>query len=553
VKLRTKLTLIPIAAVVLGTVAGNIFALLSFLRIFEDAVLLEQEYQFELRVARVDGLLETIQDVANSLTVDPEVQSYLRARSDAANGQPDGGVRRSSATARRLGYLISLQSTVESATLVDDLGYEVWTSYPWNIFAPDTDIAPTSTTWPATPPPQFIGPYNVFTFGQDILHIGRVVPVHDVQNPRTRIGTLILHTPRDALLDIESSVPDSPTRFAIIVGGVAIQPEVSTAPQPTDVMMSARSSVAEDVWFEAVVPASIFRERLNSVLVVYLIVVILAVTVCAATLLPLVLRTLRPLHDLHTAVSSATRGDLSARTAVRSDDEFGILARRFNEMLAQIDTLIHVRVESERKVQSLEYDLLVAQINPHFLYNTLTAVKILSQTDRKQAVAEVTDSLIKILHSTLGTSSSKLMTTLDEELRLVEQYLTIQRYQYPTLFTVSLEISEPARSCTVPTFVLQPLVENAIFHGLRPRGAGGKISIAAHMEDSKLKIRVADNGVGSDASGTSIEGSRGRGMKSIGLANIRSRIDYHYGIRGNVDIQSDPGQGFSVSISIPVA
>ena len=178
-------------------------------------------------------------------------------------------------------------------------------------------------------------------------------------------------------------------------------------------------------------------------------------------------------------------------------------------------------------------DFLEAQLQPHFLFNALGAVAELAH-EAPAAAGRVLRALIAIIRNALSTQAGEV--TLGEELLAIEPYLDIQRMRFADWLTIDYDVDAAALDCLVPRFVLQPLVENAIRHGLTGRTAPGAISISAQLRDKLLILAVTDNGIG-------LRPSRGKGGYGIGLANLRERLTVLYGDREKLRLRSDSGAG----------
>ena len=172
-------------------------------------------------------------------------------------------------------------------------------------------------------------------------------------------------------------------------------------------------------------------------------------------------------------------------------------------MSQDLAALIQKRIQDEKERKDLEYRILQSQINPHFLYNTLNSIKWMATIQGASGISEMTTALARLLKSISKGSHNRI--TLREELNLVKDYFLIQQYRYGGSISLECEISEEALyDCLIHRFTLQPLIENALFHGIEPKGCAGKIRISANLDreaarQPRLIISVWDNGIGMDA------------------------------------------------------
>jgi len=197
-------------------------------------------------------------------------------------------------------------------------------------------------------------------------------------------------------------------------------------------------------------------------------------------------------------------------------------------------------INLERQLAQAQLQMLRMQLNPHFLFNTLNGITALMRRDPDTAEAMML-ALTDFLRATLNGDST-LETSLDRELALVESYLGIERQRFPGRTELVLNVAPECRKMAVPSLILQPLVENAIRHGLAPRGGGGTLTISAWAEGENLHLRVEDDGVGPQ-SGAAISG--------LGLKNTRERILQRYGQSGRFSSGLKPEGGYFAEVVLP--
>ncbi len=208
---------------------------------------------------------------------------------------------------------------------------------------------------------------------------------------------------------------------------------------------------------------------------------------------------MEPIHKLSNKIDSISTGDFSRDNTIEWNHELGQIGRGINNMSGNIITLMEKRVSDEKQKKDLEYQILQSQINPHFLYNTLNSIKWMATIQNAGGIADMTTALARLLKNvSKGTAS---MIPLREELDLIKDYFLIQQYRYGGSVTIEYQIqSDELYNCQIHRFSLQPIIENALFHGIEPKGAAGRIIVSAEAEEiageKGLMIRVTDNGVG---------------------------------------------------------
>lgn len=258
----------------------------------------------------------------------------------------------------------------------------------------------------------------------------------------------------------------------------------------------------------------------------------------------------KPVHQLDEAMGEVERGRLDVRLETDRSDELGRLANRFNQMTKEYRANLDRSVQRERELNQARLRMMQAQLNPHFLYNTLDAMKWLGMAHQAPEVAELATDLAAILRSSI---SGDEIVTLEEELELVERYVNIQTIRFGDRFTCEVDVAERYQSCLVPKLALQPLVENAILHGVADR-EDGYVKVWAGEEDGMLLLYVSDNGCGipeevlERLNGETRQPSEGH----LGMFNVDSILRLRYGASCGLSARSTPGEGSCVRLKMPL-
>jgi len=217
---------------------------------------------------------------------------------------------------------------------------------------------------------------------------------------------------------------------------------------------------------------------------------------------------------------------------------------------ARDDSVNRARLEArtaalESSVAQARLDALSMQMNPHFLFNTLTAISGLVSQERKVEAREVIQRLGELLRQSLGNGNGAL-STVAREAALLEDYLYIQRVRFSDRLGATIDIDRDARDCLIPSMLLQPLVENAIRHGVEPREGKGTVEVSVRREVDSLHIRIADSGAGFALGG---DGRPKR--EGIGIANTRERLDHIYGSGASLVLRNQHGGGAEAIVVLP--
>lgn len=266
-----------------------------------------------------------------------------------------------------------------------------------------------------------------------------------------------------------------------------------------------------------------------------------------------------PVQALQTQLRLISQGDFTPNPSIEWDNELGDIGRGINGLSRSITGLMERRLEDQRQKKDLEYRMLQNQINPHFIYNTLNSIKWMATIQHAPGIAEMTMALSRLLKSV--SKGNERLVPLQEEFALLNDYFTIQQYRYGGTITMDVTYIEDERlcqNCMIPRFTLQPLVENAIFHGIEPKGCAGNIEIVILRDTSgDVLIDLKDDGVGMTAEqaakALSEPGPEEAAAKfrHVGMWNVHRRLQYSFGDGYGLSIRSQPGRGTIVTVRLP--
>jgi two-component system sensor histidine kinase YesM len=291
----------------------------------------------------------------------------------------------------------------------------------------------------------------------------------------------------------------------------------------------------------------------------YYSIVIAGVTVLVALIVSLFFTSgiARPVIELRSLMKEAEAGNLAVRFEGRQEDEIGYLGKSFNTMIEEVQKLIDMVYREQQSKREAELRTLQEQIKPHFLYNTLDTIQWMAQEHGAQDIVKVVGALTSLFR--IGLSRGKEMIRVADEMEHVRSYLIIQKARYEDKFDFVLSTDEEVLSCMVLKLTLQPLVENAIYHGIKERRGHGSISVEALRRDGMLVLRVKDDGVG--MSPAKLEEVRaqlnathphGEGLEGYGVHNVHERIQLSFGTRYGLRFESALDRGTTVEILYPL-
>ena len=274
--------------------------------------------------------------------------------------------------------------------------------------------------------------------------------------------------------------------------------------------------------------------------------VILALIMGVIVSLVLAWSVTKPLQQLSEEMGRVESGNLDSRIESKRKDEVGILIDSYNYMIGEIKRLVNEVYEEKMAQKTAEIKALQAQINPHFLYNTLDTINWMLLDRGEDDISDIIVNLGDLLKYSISGSSTEV--PLKEEIKYIQSYLEIQKCRMEDRLEYGISIAENCMECRCPKLLLQPIVENAIKHGIEPLARGGKIEIEAFLGREGLNILLKDNGKGMEEE--EIEKIQS-GKANIGLNNVMKRIKLLYGPEYGIRILSKVSEGTEVDLRIP--
>lgn len=258
------------------------------------------------------------------------------------------------------------------------------------------------------------------------------------------------------------------------------------------------------------------------------------------------------IHKLSEQMVQVQNGEMNVEATDESQDEIGQLNRSFNYMLHQLRGLLKKYYDAGQELKSAELKALQAQINPHFLYNTLDMINWKAIERKAPEITDISQALAKFYK--LSLSKGKDIISLKDELSHVEQYVKIQNMRYENKIDYRVDVDDEILNCVLPKIILQPLIENAILHGIFKReGVNGVITVSGWQEDMDMVLEVTDNGMGmnEDEINSILSFSTTEESHGYGVRNIHERIRLMYGEEYGLTYMSESGKGTTVIIRLP--
>lgn len=262
----------------------------------------------------------------------------------------------------------------------------------------------------------------------------------------------------------------------------------------------------------------------------------------------------RPFKELSQVTDEIAKGNLSVRANVNTGVEATALSNSMNTMIDKINELLEQVTTEQIRLRKAEFELLQAQINPHFLYNTLDAIIWLAETGEQKRVVGMVRNLSDFFRTSLN--QGKDINSIKEEMLHVKSYLEIQHVRYQDILSYDIEVPEALYIYSIPKITIQPLVENALYHGIKNKRGMGHISIRGEAGEKDFTITVTDDGIGIDETRlrqvqSGIQNKVLTGKDFYGLYNVCERIRLNFGEEYGIFIESVYGEGTSVRVILP--
>lgn len=344
--------------------------------------------------------------------------------------------------------------------------------------------------------------------------------------------------------------------------------EVSRTDTKGDLYLVSRPLEIEGMYVSEMLSREDLKQTINDTFALIVILIMLLAIIIFFLLSQYLNKTVnKPVGQLTKRMERIEAGDFSRDSSTEWDHELGQIGRDINDLSENVLRLMNQRIDDERQKRDYEYKMLQSQINPHFLYNTLNSIKWMATIQNAPGIAEMTTSLSRLLKDiSKGTTN---IVSIEHELSLIKDYFTIQQYRYGGTITLNIDVEDEAiLKSKILKFTLQPIVENAIFHGIEPKGTAGRIDIKAYFTDSlampgsdvnserDVCIEVLDDGIGMEEEmcrSILLTDSQAKSsfFKEIGVSSVNKRLQYEFGEMYGMSVESKIGEYTKVTIRMP--
>lgn len=304
------------------------------------------------------------------------------------------------------------------------------------------------------------------------------------------------------------------------------------------------------------IPSSYFKEEISTIL--WLFLEIASVCLLAGLLVTFLFSVsiVIPLNNvIINGIEKFENGNLDIRLSEDGADELTRLSVQFNKMSREIQRLIAQEKETQRQKRKLEIQALQAQINPHFLANTLNTISYIAKIRKEETIEKLINAIIELLRDSMKNDDS--LHLVREEISVITSYVTIQEYRLLGKFTVDIQVDQEVYDYMMPRFILQPVIENAIIHGIEPVSRRGRISVKGYKYDEQIIFQVIDNGAGMDKEriGEILHNEKNdqrQRFNGVGIGNVNKRIKLLMGNEYGLTIDSEKNVFTIVTVRLPL-
>lgn len=565
-KIKNKLSLL-IALIVATTFAFALVVLQYAFSVYDEQLYQKSSQVLHLSSSAIEKELERIEQLSFSVATDTQIQSLLRSIADS-DSDYDRLTLRQRLVDRLLNYVGS-EPSLYSIHVVDAYGaqQDLGSVIP---IAPDKRASilklaaeakgEARWTYPDASDPALILSRDIRSYSGtlfDLKEIGtifmRINMDRIIQELAAEEGVFMMTAGTVVIYPSRLDFDPSALQDALFAGAGYFIKEIDH-----QTYFVAYNRSADTGWtYLNVTP---FNRIFKQIVFIKELVVIVFVFIFAVAILCGIRfsRSLtRPIENLIARMKLAEKGNFAEANVLASDqeppamDELGLLHRTFRLMVERINALITENYASRLLIKETEFKALQAQINPHFLYNTLESINWMAKVNKQTRISQMVQALAFLLRN--AVSLKEPILTLGEELEMVRNYVTIQKFRFEDRLSFRMELEEREYARKIPKLTLQPLLENAIHYALEPSVNTCTIAIYSRYEADAFCLIVEDDGPGMPPETLELlrEGKLVAAGNGIGLLNIDERIRFAFGEPYGVEIDSAPGQGTRVIIKLP--
>jgi len=511
------------------------------------------------------------------LSIDENVQAFLTRQQSPSISQEITAVRSIMTSIEKR---VLLEDYVQSFCIVSNAHRGYWNPSPNNNdfldWFEENALSGTSIF-------DFRGFTDDYTFpvtinnSRPVQLVSYVCPVNVLSNSnKTVVGKLIINLNFDQLTTNLKNQPTIFSQFAILNGDKellylsggeedAFLKDVKSMKETSDIINHnyyISQYLPSTGWYlvsTANVNQSYHFLQFSYILLGILVTVLIILTIIIY-LYPLLNKITSQIQGLSNAIDDVRLGNLDTSIQLNGSSELVNISGGFNQMTVSIKEHIRQSLEEQALSQQLSFELLVAKINPHFIYNTLNSIIYLARKNQCDNIIHMTSAFIYLLQDSIHLGHSPLYARCENEAEVIRQYIIIQKYRYADRFQFQLDFQSEIKDYYIPRNILQPLIENSLIHGICTDEKPGNISLTMHRLDSCMEIVIRDDGIGMDQSYADklllspdeTESDKRARVRPIGINNIAERLQHLFPHTHTFTIQSQIGKGTIITIHIPL-
>lgn len=371
----------------------------------------------------------------------------------------------------------------------------------------------------------------------DLPYTNQVVELHDIS------GEVILSTTNEEITDLSSN---SITSFNYYPETIYINQDKS--------YIVTYNVIQKTNWvIYNIIPKDSVNDINNLYYILFIINLIFGLILFVIIYIFLLNRIFKPLNYLVANMSANIETNLSTNINYTRNDEIGILITSYNEMKNRLNTLININYKNQIEQKELELKQLQTQINPHFIYNTLESIHMMAEINDDLETSTMAEYFGSIIRYSMNRKINTVL--LKDEMNIIDNYIYLQRIRFDQLFTIENLIPQDVLNCEIIKMIIQPLIENSIYHGLSECSGNGKIIIQGEHLNNNLILTISDNGIGIDEPRlidlNDYINDKNNKFKGVALRNINRRLKLNYGEEYGLEIFSALGFGTSMRLTIP--
>ncbi len=575
-KIKTKMTLSVVLIITVALLFSGAYTYSFFSDILIDQVMKDESTKLNQTAEQIRYIQDDIQQFTQYILVDDEIQSRIN-KIYSSNDYYQNLINKDWLSKKLKSYLL-LKDYIDSVVLVSkdktvissdnrtNEYYKTTLNESWykefiqrDVYSGFSTIHPLQSHQKSIGAISYIVPFNSILNPESKLHylIVNIDLTHFIKminNGKTEYETISLIDSKNSSLYTSNQ---RLTRDVEIVLS-RVNQELSYQEENTTQIINVNQSMNDGWKLVTIKSKRTVLEQIDFIFSFILATTVVSIFLILVILTPILLNITKPIIKLTQAMKRVSMGDLNTKVTISSKDEIETLGNGFNQMVDELRTYISQSIKDEQIKQKLQMDLLRSQINPHFIYNTLNTVIYMAQKQGNQDIVKMMESFIGLLQDAIKEGTKGYFVTLKEEMEIVEHYIVIQEFRYPNRFEVLWDIEPTSKEIYIPRTILQPLVENALFHGIVPNMEVGTIRIISNIEREQLVIKVKDNGVGINEEikrkfnkGLPISES-GAHLRPIGLTNVRDRILRLYDKEASIEIENSVEGGMNIIIRLPI-